>query len=167
MKKFPDNFLWGASTAANQVEGAWNEDGKGISVIDVQACGLKGREETNGVLDGRLYTSHQASDFYHHFKEDIAMMAEMGFKSYRMSIAWTRIYPTGKEQEPNEEGLRFYDQVFDELKKYNIEPVVTISHYEPPFALSLEDGWAKREMIGYYLKYCETIFKRYKDKGKY
>ena len=167
MKKFPENFLWGASTAANQVEGAWNEDGKGISVIDVQACGLKGREETNGVLDGRLYTSHQASDFYHHFKEDIAMMAEMGFKSYRMSIAWTRIYPTRKEEKPNEEGLRFYDQVFDELKKYNIEPVVTISHYEPPFALSLEDGWAKREMIGYYLKYCETIFKRYKDKVKY
>ncbi len=167
MTTFPKNFLWGASSAANQVEGGWNEDGKGISVIDVQACGPHGREETKGIVEGKYYTSHKASDFYHRYKEDIALMAEMGFKSYRMSIAWTRIFPTGKEEEPNEAGLKFYDDVFDELSKYGIEPIVTISHYEPPFALSLEDGWANRNMIAYFLKYCKAIFTRYKGKVKY
>lgn len=164
---FPKNFLWGASSAANQIEGAWNEDGKGISVIDVQACGEHGRMETDGVLEGYLYTSHKATDFYHHYQEDIALMAEMGFKSYRMSIAWTRIYPTGKEEKPNEKGLQFYDSVFAELKKYNIEPIVTISHYEPPYALAIEGGWSKREMINYYVKYAKTLFERYKDDVRY
>lgn len=161
------NFLWGASTAANQVEGAWNENGKGVSVVDVLAQAEHFREETNGVLEGRYYSSHQAVDFYHHYEEDIAMMAEMGINSYRMSIAWTRIYPTGLEDEPNEAGLAFYDNVFDELHKYGIEPIVTISHYEPPFELALKGGWSNRKMIDYYLKYCQTLFKRYKDKVKY
>lgn len=165
---FPKDFLWGASTAANQVEGGWNEGGKGVSVIDVQALGAHGREETDGVLPGRYYSSHKATDFYHHYKEDIALFAELGLKAYRMSIAWTRIFPNGDEQTPNEEGLKFYDAVFDELRKYQIEPVVTISHYEPPFALAKKhDGWASREMIDHYLKYCETIFTRYRDKVTY
>ena len=127
-----NDFLWGAATAANQIEGAYNEDGKGLSVIDVQACGPHGREETDGVIEGKLYTSHIASDFYHRYKEDIALMGEMGLKAYRMSIAWTRIYPTGREDVPNEEGLKFYDSVFAELKKYRIEPIVTIYHYDMP-----------------------------------
>ena len=164
---FPNGFLWGASTAANQVEGAWNEGGKGVSVIDVQATGPRGREVTNGIQPGRLYTSHKAADFYHHYKEDIALFAQMGLKAYRMSIAWTRIFPNGTENVPNEAGLAFYDKVFDELHKYGIEPVVTISHYEPPYELSKQGGWTKREMIGHYLRYCETIFRRYKGKVKY
>ncbi|MGT2737152.1 glycoside hydrolase family 1 protein [Streptococcus orisratti] len=161
------NFLWGASTAANQVEGAWNENGKGVSVVDVLAQAEHFREETNGVLEGRYYSSHQAVDFYHHYEEDIAMMAEMGINSYRMSIAWTRIYPTGLEDEPNEAGLVFYDKIFDLLAKYNIEPIVTISHYEPPFELALRGGWSNRKMIDYYLKYCKTLFERYQDKVRY
>lgn len=165
---FDKDFLWGASTAANQVEGGWNEGGKGVSVIDVQARGENcPREQTFGVLPGRYYSSHMASDFYHHYKEDIALFAQMGMKAYRMSIAWTRIYPKGTEETPNEEGLRFYDCVFDELHKYGIEPVVTTSHYEPPYELSLQDGWANRRMIDHYLKFCRTIFMRYKDKVKY
>lgn len=160
-------FFWGASTAANQVEGAWNVDGKGTSVIDVLAQTEHFREETDGVLENRYYSSHQAVDFYHHYEEDIAMMAEMGINSYRMSIAWTRIYPTGLEEKPNEAGLAFYDKVFDLLAKYDIEPIVTISHYEPPFELAKRGGWSKREMITHYLKYCQTIFERYKTKVKY
>ncbi|MDO4414047.1 MAG: glycoside hydrolase family 1 protein [Erysipelotrichaceae bacterium] len=162
-----NDFLWGAATAANQIEGAYNEDGKGLSVIDVQACGPHGREETDGVIEGKLYTSHIASDFYHRYKEDIALMGEMGLKAYRMSIAWTRIYPSGREDEPNEKGLKFYDDVFAELRKYHIEPIVTISHYEPPFALAQEGGWSDRKMISCYLKYCRTLFERYKDTVRY
>jgi 6-phospho-beta-glucosidase len=163
-----DTFLWGASSAANQCEGGWNEGGKGPSVMDMKARGGKyGSYITDGLQEGLNYTTHKASDFYHHYKGDIALMAEMGFKSYRMSIAWTRIYPTGKEIVPNEEGLQFYDDVFDELAKYNIEPVVTISHYEPPYGLAIEGGWSNRAMIDYYVKYCKTIFERYKNKVKY
>ena len=164
---FPEGFLWGASTAANQVEGGWNEDGKGVSVIDVQALGSHGREVTDGIQPDRIYTSHKATDFYHHYKEDIALFAQMGLKAYRMSIAWTRIFPNGTEQVPNEAGLVFYDRVFDELHRYGIEPVVTISHYEPPYALSNQGGWTNREMIGHYLRYCKAIFQRYKGKVKY
>lgn len=162
-----EKFFWGASTAANQVEGGWNQDGKGVSVIDILAQTDSFREETNGVQPGRYYSSHQAVDFYNHYEEDIAMMAEMGINSYRMSIAWTRIYPTGLEEKPNEAGLAFYDKVFDLLKQYHIEPIVTISHYEPPFELAVQGGWSKREMIDYYLKYCQTIFERYQDKVRY
>lgn len=164
---FPQQFLWGASSAANQVEGGWNEGGKGPSVMDVQACGPHGREVTDGILPERFYPSHKASDFYHHYKEDIALFAEMGLKAYRMSIAWTRIYPNGTEEQPNEAGLAFYDAVFDELHKYGIEPVVTLSHYEPPYALSLQGGWSSRSTIGHFLKYCKTVFERYKGKVRY
>ena len=166
---FKSDFLWGASSSANQVEGGWNEDGKGISVADILATDFDSgmRKETKGVMHGEYYSSHKASDFYHRYKEDIKLMAGMGLKSYRMSIAWTRIFPNGDDENPNEAGLKFYDDVFDELAKYNIEPVVTISHYEPPLNLAKKGGWSNRKMIDYYLKYCRTIFKRYKDKVKY
>lgn len=160
------NFLWGASTSANQMEGGWNEDGKGISVVDVLAQTEGMRKETDGVLDGYYYSSHKAVDFYHRYKEDIKLFAEMGLKAFRMSIAWTRIYPNGTEDTPNEKGLAFYDAVFDELNKYGIEPVVTISHYESPFALS-KKGWLDRSMIDNYLAYARTLFTRYKDKVRY
>lgn len=170
MSVFRDDFLWGGATAANQYEGAWNVDGKGVSVSDMCTNGsMQNPKRVTQVLEeGVLYPSHEATDFYHHYKEDIALFAEMGFKAYRLSIAWTRIYPTGMEKEPNEKGLEFYDRVFDELKKYNIEPIVTISHYEMPFALVEKcNGWEGRECIDYYMNYCSTIFERYQDKVKY
>ncbi|MBR0137549.1 MAG: family 1 glycosylhydrolase [Erysipelotrichaceae bacterium] len=169
MSVFNENFLWGAATAANQVEGAYNEDGKGLSVADILASDSeKGiRIETSGIKEGYYYASHQASDMYHHIKEDIALMAEMGLKAYRMSIAWTRIYPNGDDEFPNEAGLKYYDEVFDELHRKGIEPVVTISHYEPPFHLTEIGGWSNRKMIDCYLNYCKTIFTRYKGKVRY
>jgi len=172
MKKslFPENFLWGGATAANQFEGAWNVDGKGASTSDMLTGGTHTvpRRVSKKIEEGVHYPSHEAIDFYGHYKEDIALFAEMGFKTFRMSINWTRIFPTGMELEPNEAGLKFYDNVFDELKKYNIEPLVTISHYELPFALTEKyNGWAGREVIECYTRYCEVLFKRYKDKVKY
>lgn len=167
---FRNDFLWGGATAANQCEGAWDVDGKGISCSDICTGGsYKQSKRITPVLEeGTLYPSHEAIDFYHHYKEDIALFAEMGFKVYRFSINWTRIYPTGEEETPNENGLEFYDRVIDELRKYGIEPLVTISHYELPFALTEKyNGWASRELINLYLKYCETIFKRYRGKVKY
>ena len=165
--RFDSNFLWGASTAANQMEGGWNEDGKGISVIDVLAQGEHHRIETDGVLPEYYYSSHKAVDFYHHYKEDIALFAELGLKAFRMSMAWTRIFPTGTEDTPNEAGLKFYDNVIDELRKYGIEPVVTISHYEPPFAMAKQGGWSSRSMIDAYTKYCEVLFRHFKGRVRY
>lgn len=165
MSVFPKDFLWGGATAANQCEGAYNEDGKGISIQDVMPKGVFGPvtdvpTEDNLKLDG--------IDFYHRYEEDIKLFAEMGFKVFRLSIAWTRIYPTGEEDTPNEAGLAFYDRVFDQCRKYNIEPLVTLSHYEPPLHLSKKyDGWRSRELINLFAKYAETVFKRYKDKVKY
>lgn len=169
MSVFNENFLWGAATAANQVEGAWNEDGKGISVADVLASDSeKGiRIETKGIVEGQYYASHKASDMYHHIKEDIALMAEMGLKGYRMSIAWTRIYPNGDDDMPNEAGLKYYDDLFDELLRNGIEPIVTLSHYEPPYHLTEIGGWSNRKMIEYYLRYAKTVFERYKGKVRY
>ncbi|WP_270325377.1 glycoside hydrolase family 1 protein [[Eubacterium] hominis] len=168
-KKFPNNFLWGASTAANQIEGAWQEDGKGISVMDTLASDFtKGmRIEVDSPFEERYYSSHKAIDFYHHYKEDIKMMAEMGLKAYRMSIAWTRIYPNGNDAAPNQKGLTYYHNIFKECKKYNIEPVVTISHYEPPYELAKIGGWTNREMIDHYIKYCKTLFSEFKEEVKY
>jgi len=164
------DFLWGGATAANQIEGGWNEGGRGPSVADMMTNGSKdeARKITRVLDDSLYYPNHQASDFYHHYKEDIALMKEMGFKAYRMSISWSRIYPTGTEETPNEEGLKFYDAVFDELKAAGIEPIVTISHYENPFYLTEKfNGWADRRLIDFYIRYCDTIFHRYKDKVKY
>ncbi len=170
MNQFKSNFLWGGATAANQVEGGWNIGGKGISTSDVCTNGSHTvpKRITPTLDEEALYPSHEAVDFYHHYKEDIALFAEMGFKTYRMSIAWTRIFPTGMEETPNEDGLAFYERIFDECKKYNIEPLVTISHYEMPFALTEKyNGWASRECIDLYMRYCEAIFERYKGKVNY
>lgn len=167
---FPKNFLWGGASAANQYEGAWNEDGKGPSIFDAYTAGsaTKEREYHNEVKEGYYYPNHVATDFYHHYKEDIAYMGEMGFKTFRMSIAWSRIFPTGEEDEPNELGLKFYDNVFDECKKYGIEPLVTILHYETPLALANKyNGWYSRKLVDLYYHFCEVIFERYKDKVKY
>lgn len=212
MSRFPKDFLWGGATAANQCEGAYNADGKGISTSDVQTCGglsnfevkINGIPEemmkqykklryityvdeantaqacmlvkmdtypetgTPGIVEGEYYPNHKAIDFYHHYKEDIKLFAEMGFKSYRMSLAWTRIFPTGDEDEPNEAGLKFYDNVFDECLKYGIEPVVTMSHYEMPLHLANKyNGWSNRIMVSYFEKFTKVIFERYQNKVKY
>ena len=167
---FPEGFLWGGATAANQYEGGWNEGGKGPSGADMMTNGthIMPRQITRTWEEGLFYPNHKASDFYHRHAEDIALMGEMGFKVFRMSINWTRIFPTGMEEGPSEEGLAFYDQVFDELHAQGIEPLVTISHYELPFALTEKyNGWASRELIDLYVRYCEAIFTRYKDKVKY
>ena len=167
---FPKGFLWGGATAANQCEGAWNEDGKGISVSDICTGGKFGQSKriTPVLEEGTFYPSREAIDHYHRYKEDIALFAEMGFKVYRFSIAWTRIFPNGDESEPNEAGLKHYDDVIDECLKYGIEPLITISHYEVPFGLTKKcNSWASREMIDYFMNYCEAIFNRYKGKVKY
>lgn len=164
------DFLWGGATAANQYEGAYNADGKGLSIADVERGSVKGvpRIIDDHVVEGVHYPSHEATDFYHHYKEDIALFAEMGFKAYRMSIAWTRIFPNGDDAEPNEAGLQFYDDVFDELHKYGIEPVVTLHHYEMPLNLVTKYGaWRNRALVGLAVRYAKTVFERYKDKVKY
>lgn len=170
MSNFPKNFLWGGATAANQFEGAYDVGGKGLSIDDVFTNGshTSPRVLTKDTEEGLYYPNRVGSDFYHHYKEDIALMAEMRFKVFRMSIAWTRIYPTGIEDEPNEEGLKFYDDVFDECLKYGIEPLVTLSHYENPLYLTNTfNGWADRRVINYFKNYCTTVFERYKNKVKY
>lgn len=162
---FPKEFLWGGAVAANQCEGAYLDDGKGLSIQDVMPNGIKGSRtavptENNMKLVG--------VDFYHRYKEDIKLFAEMGFKVFRTSIAWSRIFPRGDEKEPNEKGLQFYDDLIDECRKYGMEPLITISHYETPLYLAEKyDGWLNREMIGFYENYVRTIFKRYKDKVTY
>ena len=165
-----DDFLWGGATAANQFEGAWNLDGKGPSVSDMCTNGSAKEPKwvTTSIRPDRLYPSHEAIDFYHHYEGDIALFAEMGFKCFRMSINWTRIFPTGMETEPNEKGLDFYDRVFDCCKKHNIEPLVTISHYELPYGLvEAYNGWEGREVIDCFVRYAKTVFDRYHDKVKY
>lgn len=184
MRRFPDGFLWGGATAANQVEGGWNLGGKGWSVCDVARANWDADVKdykthasmtTEKIMEALAhpedevnYPKRHASDFYHHYKEDIALLAEMGFKTYRMSIAWSRIFPNGDDEMPNEEGLAFYDSVFEELKKYHIEPLVTMSHYEMPLNLVLKyNGWYSRKVIDFFVRYVETICRRYKDKVKY
>ncbi|WP_102342337.1 glycoside hydrolase family 1 protein [Galactobacillus timonensis] len=170
MAEFRKGFLWGGAVAANQLEGAWNVDGKGPSVPDMCTGGSfkEPRRITLSIEQKTYYPSHEAIDFYHHYKEDIALFAEMGFKVFRTSINWTRIFPTGEEDEPNEKGLQFYEDVFKECHKYNIEPLVTLSHYEMPYALVEKyNGWASRELIGLFEKYCHVVFERYKDLVKY
>ena len=166
-----DDFLWGGATAANQLEGAYLEDGKGLSNVDVIPYGknrftvMAGKGVDFEGKDSAGYPSHQAIDFYHTYKEDIKLMGEMGFKAFRMSIAWARIYPTGEESVPNEAGLKFYDDVFDELAKYGIKPVVTIDHFDVPLALSQKYGsWKSRIMVDLFVKYATTLFTRYKGK---
>ena len=169
--KFPNNFLWGGATAANQYEGGWNLDGRGMSIDDVITGGSVDKEREITLpkpLPGVYYPNHEATDFYHHYKEDIKLFAEMGFKIYRFSISWSRIFPNGDEKEPNKKGLEFYDRVIDELRKYNIEPLVTISHYENPLNLSLKyGGWKNRKLIDFYTNYAETLFNYFKGRVHY
>lgn len=190
---FPKNFYWGGATAANQCEGGWNEGGRGPALTDMTTAGsataprfvtyrlpdgsiqavsqLGGRVPEGAkavVADGYYYPNQQAIDFYHRYKEDIALFAEMGFKMFRMSISWSRIYPKGIEEKPNQAGLDFYRDVFTELKKHGIEPLVTISHYDTPLYIEEElGGWSNRETIKLFDKYTETIFKEYKGLVKY
>ena len=165
-KKFPEGFLWGGAVAANQIEGAWNADGKGPSIADHITAGTKSspRRFTKEIRSGESYPSHEAIDFYHHYKEDIALLAEMGCKVFRLSIAWSRIFPNGDEKVPNQAGLAFYRNVFTECKKYGMEPLVTLSHYEMPYHLcEAYGGWRNRQVIDFFLRYCETVFTEYKD----
>ncbi|WP_326716388.1 glycoside hydrolase family 1 protein [Vagococcus jeotgali] len=167
---YPKNFLWGGAIAANQAEGAWDIDGKGESICDHKRGGSlkKQRVFDKVILEDEYYPSHEAVDFYHHYKEDIAMFGEMGFKVFRLSIAWSRIFPNGDETEPNEAGLAFYDKVFDECIKHGIEPLVTLSHFEMPYHLVKEyNGFSDRRVIDFFLNYTTTVMERYKDKVKY
>lgn len=167
---FPTNFLWGGAVAAHQVEGGWNTGGKGPSIVDVLSKGAHGvdRVITDDVKSDVMYPNHEAIDFYHHYKEDISLFAEMGFKCFRTSIAWTRIFPLGDETTPNEAGLQFYDDLFDELLKYNIEPVITLSHFEMPHHLVTQyGGWKNRQVVDFFVHFAQTVFKCYQGKVKY
>ena len=189
---FPENFLWGGATAANQYEGGYNEGGRGLAVSDLITDGNResprqiyyqlpdGSEGSIvqgecipvgavGILkDDYYYPSHRATDFYHHYKEDIALFAEMGFRVLRLSFSWTRIFPNGDDETPNEEGLRFYEDVIDELRKHNIEPLVTLLHFDMPLNLATKyGGWSNRKLIDFYLRYATTAFERMKDKVTY
>lgn len=154
LKNFPENFLWGASSSAYQVEGAYQEDGKGLSVQDIH-------EPPKGITDFKV-----ASDHYHHFKEDIKLMAELGLKAYRFSIAWTRIIPDG-DGEINQKGLDFYDELINELLKYDIEPVVTMYHFDLPYALHQKGGWANRATVDAFERYARILLEQYGDRVKY
>ena len=167
---FPQGFFWGGATAANQFEGAWDVDGRGPSVDDHFLGGTVDtpREITLEIDPDRFYPNHDGIDFYHRYEEDIALFAEMGFTMFRMSISWSRIFPNGDDAEPNEAGLAFYDRVFDCCRAHGIEPLVTLSHYEMPYHLvEAYNGWASRELIGFFERYCRTVFERYRDKVTY
>jgi 6-phospho-beta-glucosidase len=165
-----DDFLWGGAVAAHQIEGAWDVDGKGVSIADISLAGdvNKPRELTDGVIEGGNYPNHRGIDFYHTYQEDIALMAELGIKVFRTSINWTRIFPRGDEEQPNEAGLAFYDALFDELLAHDIEPVITLSHFEMPYTLSKEyGGWSNRRLIDFFVRFAEVVFKRYQGKVRY
>ncbi|MDF0480014.1 glycoside hydrolase family 1 protein [Vagococcus sp. PNs007] len=173
--KFPKGFLWGGATAANQCEGAYNVDGKGLTIADISPGG---KQRLGLLMSGDLpleineekyaYPNHAGIDFYNRYEEDIALFAEMGFKTFRMSISWARIFPNGDDQTPNEAGLAHYDKVIDTLLKYNIEPTITMSHYETPLNLVKNyGGWKNRELIGLFEKYARTILERYHTKVNY
>ncbi|WP_434662617.1 6-phospho-beta-glucosidase [Aeromonas sp. NJAU223] len=166
----PNDFLWGGAVAAHQVEGGWDLGGKGMSIVDVLTSGAHGVERiiTDRVEEGYRYANHEAVDFYHHYKDDIALFAEMGFKCFRTSIAWSRIFPLGDEAEPNEAGLRFYDDLFDELLRHGIEPVITLSHFEMPNHLVTEyGGWKSRKLVDFFVRFSEVVIRRYQHKVKY
>ena len=171
---FPENFLWGGATAANQCEGGYREGGRGLANVDVVPHGKDRYPVVTGKLkmfdfdDEHYYPAKNAIDMYHHYKEDIQMFGEMGFKTYRLSISWSRIFPKGDESEPNEEGLKFYEDLFRECHKYGIEPLVTLVHFDCPMhAIETYGGWKNRKMIQLFVKYCEVVFNRYKGLVKY
>ena len=161
---FSKEFLWGGAIAANQAEGAYNEDGKGLSVADVLPVGKdRFKNVSLEIEDDKYYPSHKAIDFYNTYKDDLKELSELNMKCFRTSIAWSRIFPNGDETEPNEKGLQFYDNLFDELLKYGMEPVITISHFETPLNLiKIYGGWKNRKLIEFYTNYCIIIFNRYK-----
>lgn len=168
------DFLWGGATAANQCEGGWKADGRGPAIVDVIPHGknrmpiMQGLMDYKELPDNSNYPGRQAIDMYGHYKEDIALFAEMGFKCYRFSFSWSRIFPTGEEKEPNEAGLKFYEDFIDELLKYHIEPVVTMCHFDIPLALVEKYGsWKNRKIIQLFVKYCKVILNRFKDKVRY
>lgn len=172
--KMPDNFLWGGATAANQCEGAYREGGRGLSSVDVIPFGpdrmpvARGQMKMLACDSEHSYPAHEAIDMYHHFKEDIALFAQMGFKCYRLSVSWTRIFPNGDDETPNEAGIRFYNDLFDECLRNGIEPLVTICHFDTPVALIKKyGGWKDRRMVDAYLRYCEVLFRQYGKKVKY
>lgn len=178
---FPENFMWGGAVAANQLEGAWDEDGKGLCIADINefrddiAIEKKGNEELNRAyikeaVDSKekVFPKRHGIDFYHTYKEDLKLLAGLGLKTFRTSINWSRIFPNGDDKEPNEAGLKFYDDLFDEILKNGMEPMITVSHYEMPLNLTLNyKGWYSREVIDFFVKYCNTVFDRYAGKVKY
>ncbi len=167
---FSKNFLWGGAVAAHQLEGAWDVDGRGPSVSDVMTGGSNkvARRITDGVIAGENYPNHKGIDFFHTYKEDVKLFAELGFKCFRTSISWSRIFPKGDEPVPNEAGLQFYDDLFDELLKYGIEPVITLSHFEMPYYLTQEyGGWTNRKLVDFFVRYALCVMERYKNKVKY
>lgn len=182
-KQFPENFLWGGAIAANQAEGAWNIGGKGLSVADMamykpnvdvkdyakhMEVSSESIDKASKDLEDKWYPKRRGIDFYHQYKGDLALFAEMGFKTLRLSIAWSRIFPTGEETEPNETGLQFYEDVFKEMRRLNIEPIVTLSHYEMPLALSVKyNGWADRRVIDDFVRFSTACFKRFNGYVKY
>ncbi|KRM96794.1 glycosyl hydrolase 1 [Liquorilactobacillus aquaticus DSM 21051] len=171
---FPEKFLWGGATAANQCEGAYDTAGKGLSLVDILPAAKENREyalfhpKEAMQKEYSYYPSHESIDFYHHYKEDIKLLAEMGYRVFRMSLSWPRIFPNGDDAEPNEAGLKFYDDVFAECQKYGIEPLVTLNHFDTPLALfDKYNGWSDRSLIKLYVHYCETVLKRYRGKVHY
>ncbi len=193
---FPKNFFWGGAIAANQAEGAYNEDGKGLTMSDFTTGGTVDRRravtyktpegnivrvERFGPISGEVpegaelyidpneyYPSHEAVDHYHRFKEDIRLFGEMGMKMFRMSIAWSRIYPNVNDETPNQKGLDHYREVFEECRKYGIEPLVTIHHFDDPLAVdTVYGGWENRELIHQFERYAKTIGEAYKGLVKY
>ncbi|UEG67629.1 6-phospho-beta-glucosidase [Weissella hellenica] len=168
--KMPDGFLWGSAVAAHQLEGAWDVDGKGVSIADVMLAGNKDtpRVVTDTVEPGGNYPNHRGIDFYHTYPQDFKMMKELGLKAFRTSIAWTRIFPNGDEAEPNEAGLQFYDNMIDEMLANDIEPVITLSHFEIPYHLVTEyGGFSNRKVIDFFVKFSDTVIRRYGDRVKY
>lgn len=181
--EFPKDFLWGGAIAANQVEGAWNVDGKGLSVSDVALykpnvdnkdyaahtkLTMESIQEAIKDPSDKWYPKRRGVDFYHRYKEDLALFAEMGFKTLRLSIAWTRLFPTGEELEPNEKGIAFYQGIFEEMKRLNIEPIVTLSHYEMPLSLCLKyKGWLDRRLIDDFVRYANTCYDHFGQYVKY
>lgn len=169
-----EGFLWGGATAANQCEGGWEQGGRGPSNVDMIPHGkyrkdvVLGKKHYQTLPEGSFFPAHQAIDMYTHYLEDIKLFAEMGFKCYRFSISWSRIFPTGEEQEPNEEGLKFYERIIDTLISYQIEPVVTLCHFDVPLHLVEKYGsWRDRRLVDFYERYCEVIFRRFVGKVKY
>lgn len=166
---FPKGFLWGGAVAAHQLEGAWNVDGRGPSICDVLTGGANGvaREITDGVMEGKNYPNHRGIDYYHTFREDNTLFQDMGFNCFRTSISWSRIFPNGDEEEPNEAGLRFYEELFADYRDKGMEPIVTLSHFEMPLHLARMGGFTNRKVVDCFVHFATTVMERYKNQVTY